>query len=320
MKNYCRHCGVKLDPNQEHVCAKPGFFKRIKDFFLRAIRYDDSEDVEVDYYEKGKAIVPDLIEPDECEVAIKQYDLAVLRTRHKLTRAEGKMQITNKRLVFRAAGRSPVGKTVYQSEFAIDKIDGVEIRRDYRFLFWDFLVAILLSGWCFPIGLWMGFGLTSADNWFLGLLAVMLSIATAVPFFLLRKRYLLKLLAVSIGHGTMLAMLIHAIDKDKSGLVTFSALVLVFLVGLYCISMFMSFFKPNLVVEVKTSGGAPGMQIKHRFASFFVWKKVEENSGFSEILPGKDADLATKEIGAIINDLKTIGDLSVDKWKDANNN
>ena len=42
---------------------------------------------------------------------------------------------------------------------------------------------------------------------------------------------------------------------------------------------------------------------------------MDEYSGFSEVLPGKDADLAIKEIGAIINDIKTLGDFAVEKWQ-----
>ena len=92
---------------------------------------------------------------------------------------------------------------------------------------------------------------------------------------------------------------------------------LIEIVGLACwfISYFLSCFKPNLVVEVKTSGGSPGMQLKHKYSSFFIWKKMDENSGFAEILPWEDADLAIEELNAIISDLKTLGDIGVGKWK-----
>ena len=47
---------------------------------------------------------------------------------------------------------------------------------------------------------------------------------------------------------------------------------------------------------------------------------MEEYSGFAEVIPWEDADLAIKEIGAIINDVKTLGDMGVEKWKDAPKN
>lgn len=319
MKNYCRHCGAKLDPEQTHDCPKLRVWTKIKSFGNRVVnylKYDGKIEDEGDCYERGKAIVPDSIDADNGEATVKQYDLAILRTRHKLTRAEGRMQITNKRLLFRATGRSPVGKTVYQSEFSMDKIDGVEIRKDYRFLFWDFLVNIWFSEWLCPIGILLGIGLTKNGNLFPTVIAMLLSLATSVPFFALRKRYLLKLLVLSVGCGLSGSVIFAAIDSGEKVLAVFAVIFFLFLFVLYAISMFLSFFKPNLVIEVKTSSGSPGVQIKHRFASFFIWKKVEENSGFSEILPGKDADLAIKEIGAIINDIKTLGDLGVDKWRE----
>lgn len=318
MSTYCKHCGAKLDPNQKHDCPKLQMWIKIKNFWLRLVDYfknDTSVENEDDRYERGKSIVPDSIEADDGEVVIKQYDLAILRTRHKLTRAEGRMQITNKRLLFRATGRSPVGKTIYQSEFAMDKIDGVEIRRDYRFLLWDFFINSWISGWFGLIGALFGLGLVKGGNTFPAIIVMLLSLATAAPFFMLRKRYLLKLLVLSIGYGLSTSVIYGAAESGKTALVVLTVIIILFLIVLYIISMFLSLFQPNLVIEIKTSSGSPGVQIKHRFASFFIWKKMEENSGFAEILPGKDADLAIKEIGAIINDIKTLGDIGIEKWQ-----
>ena len=151
MTNYCKRCGAKLDLEQKHVCPKLGWWRKVKNFLLGLVNYDDSDENGIDYYERGQEIIPDAVVANDGEVTVKQYDLAILRTRHKFTRAEGRMQITNKRLLFRATGRSPAGKTSFQSEFSMDKIDGVEIRRDYRFLFWDFFVNSWLSSLAFLI-------------------------------------------------------------------------------------------------------------------------------------------------------------------------
>ncbi len=318
MKNYCRHCGAKLDPEQKHECPKLQIWATIKKVFFRLVNYltnDDNIEANTDYYERGKAIIPECVRPEDGEVTVKQYDLAVLRTRHKLTRAEGKMQITNKRIIFRGTGRSPAGKTVFQSEFAMDKIDGVEIRRDYRFLFWDFFKNLYLSSIFLILGGTIGEKLIDSDDILPTVFAFLLSFLSAVPFFVIKRRHLLKLFLLSVGQGIMGILVFRAGIGESSGVVLLAGFVITVLLVLYLITLFLSFFKPNLVIEVKTSSGSPGLQVKYRFASFFIWKKMEENSGFAEILPGKDADLAIKEIGAIINDIKTLGDLGVDKWK-----
>ena len=76
-------------------------------------------------------IVPDNLTLNEGrEVPIRQYDVAELRSRLKLERAEGRLQVTNKRLLFRATGRSVRGKTTLQHEFALDDMKGFEIPQE----------------------------------------------------------------------------------------------------------------------------------------------------------------------------------------------
>ena len=315
MNNYCKHCGAKLTPGEEHNCPKLSWWSKIKNYFLGLIKYNDNTENNIDFYERGQKIIPDTIAADNGEITVKQYDLAILRTRHKLTRAEGRMQITNKRLIFRATGRSPAGKTTYQSEFSMDKIDGVEIRRDYRFLFWDFFANSWLAGLAYGIGTLIGVLCVKNDRLLLEILALLLGLSTVAPFFVLKNKFITKLLAISSGAGCATPVLALSLTFGRNTMAIFASIIVFVLMILYAISMFMSFFKPNLIVEVKTSGGTPGMQIKHRYASYLIWHKMEENSGFAEILPGKDAELATQEIGAIINDIKTLGDFGVEKWK-----
>ena len=318
MNNYCTQCGAKLEPEKKHKCPKSRDWVKIKSTLMRlanSLTNDENVGQNIDYYEHGKAIIPDSIEAENGEVTVKQYDLATLRTRHKLTHAEGRMQITNKRIIFRSAGRSPAGKTVYQSEFAMDKIDGVEIRKDYRFLFWDFFKNLLLSSIFWSVGNSVGLGFFDTDSILLAIFTFLLALASAVPFFTLRQKHLIKLFVLSIGQGAIGAVAFGAKEQGDDIVAALAGIILTILCILYLVTLFLSFFKPNLVVEVKTSSGSPGLQIKHRYSSFFIWKKMEENSGFSEILPAKDADLAIKEIGAIISDIKTLGDFGVDKWR-----
>lgn len=43
--------------------------------------------------------------------------------------------------------------------------------------------------------------------------------------------------------------------------------------------------------------------------------KEDKYSGFAEILPWTDTDIAIKEVGTIIDDIKTMGDAAIEKWK-----
>ena len=97
-----------------------------------------------DTYEREMAIVPKCISANENEIPVKQYNIAVLRNLLKFERAEGRMQVTNKRIIFRAAGRSVGGRTTLQHEFAVDEIAGIEANNNYKFSFLYLVFAILI--------------------------------------------------------------------------------------------------------------------------------------------------------------------------------
>jgi len=97
-----------------------------------------------DTYERGMEIVPACIRANENEIPVKQYNVAILRNILKFERAEGRMQVTNKRVIFRAAGRSVGGRTTLQHEFAIDEIAGIEARNNFKFSFIYLIFAFLI--------------------------------------------------------------------------------------------------------------------------------------------------------------------------------
>jgi hypothetical protein len=107
----------------------------------------DPERNATDTYERDKPIVPECIKSSENEIPVKQYNIAVLRNLLRFERAEGRLQVTNKRVVFRAAGRSIGGRTSLQQEFAINELSGIEAQRGFRFgfiyLVFGFIVLML---------------------------------------------------------------------------------------------------------------------------------------------------------------------------------
>jgi len=99
-----------------------------------------------DTYEREKKIVPECISAIEDETPVKQYNIAVLRNLLKFERAEGRLQITNKRVVFRAAGRSIGGRSTLQHEFAINNIAGIEANNNYKFSVLYLVFAVIIIG------------------------------------------------------------------------------------------------------------------------------------------------------------------------------
>lgn len=170
MAKFCKKCGTQI--NEGETCPKcadnsvptssvgtpplsiskqkttDNSQSSIKKFLLslkNRMGIGDPENDGSGIYERGMLITPDSISSNEGEIPVKQYDVAVLRTRLKFMRAEGRMQVTNKRLLFRATGRSVRGRTTLQHEFAIDDIAGIEARRCFRFSFFDFFCGLALA-------------------------------------------------------------------------------------------------------------------------------------------------------------------------------
>ena len=48
---------------------------------------------------------------------------------------------------------------------------------------------------------------------------------------------------------------------------------------------------------------------------FLFSQRDDQNSGFREIIPWTDTDIAIREVGTIIDDIKTMGDAAIEKWK-----
>ena len=278
-------------------------------------------------YERNLKIVPECIDTNENEVPVKQYNIALLRSRMRFMRAEGRLQVTNKRVIFRASGRSLTGKTTQQQEFELDHIRGIEMRKDYRFSLLNFFLAAVVAS---PVT-YLAFALVQSmgrPKFLMGLVVFLLGLAAIIPFFTLYKKFWLKLItsAFSVtlfGAYYQVASMYGRYYRGGVGFFGGLALVLAILTGLCAvISWMMVCWLPNLIIAVKTEGTVTtsGAVLIRRKPSFLecLFRRVnggEEYSGFAEVMPWVDTDVAIDELGAMIDDLQKLGDYGVQKWK-----
>ena len=255
------------------------------------------------YKEKGKLIVPDCIKSDTDERPIKQYDIARLQSLIKFARAEGRLQVTNKRVLFRAVGNSILGPTALQYEFSLEEIAGIEIRKEPRFNFLTTLLVILFSvltvAFLSPI-------FTPVYNWKLvgTIFAILLAFAAVIFFFVFKEKNLVRHIVLSIILSA-LPLKFTALDviADSGNKIQNLALVIVSIT--FFINLLYFAFARNLVVNIKTKGGTPSVEIRRKdgLLSF----QHNEYTGFSQVLPGPDAELAMHELGAVIREVQQTG-------------
>ena len=305
---------------QQPPVYQPGSLSQWWMALMSRIGVGDPESNSDGVYERGMQIVPDNLTLNEGEVPIRQYDVAVLRSRLKLQRAEGRLQVTNKRLLFRATGRSVRGKTTLQHEFALDDMKGFEIHKDYRFSFLDLLAALVCVA---VVGSLFGAMVTALfhSSKVLGaIFGLLLGAASVVPFFMLYRRFFLKLLCSAAGTASvaMAFSLSQGAVRHAGGwgfMVGLSGIVLVCAFVVLIAGLFLFCFKPNLVFDFKTMGGGAPIQIRRKTGGLFGANRMEY-SGFNEVLPAADTERALREVGALINDIQKLGDRAIEQWKD----
>lgn len=325
---FCTQCGRQLEEGQICECQKNeqpqqnvffGTGEKVKDAFVN-IDKEKADNLWINFknkvgigepetnatsaYEHGMNIVPDCLSANDGEVPIKQYTVAKLRSIQKLHWAEGHLQVTNKRLIFRAPGRSIMGKTVFQNEFAVDEIAGIEARKEPHFGAFEFFWGIILSLLVF--NLLTVFMLSTNSEAAATIFAIIFAGAGAVPPFLVHKKFFLKALSTAAsvaGFGVL------SIVTRGNGFMIF---LLVLSMILWLASLILCALKTNLVISVKTKIASGAMEIRR---SVMFGGARGEYTGFSEVFPMQDTEKAIREIGAIIRDVQTLGDGAVEKWK-----
>ena len=200
---YCSKCGNTLNPDGKCSHCKTqanlpsGVLAKTKDFISKQMDRmgigSDSEQDALNVFEKNKKIVPDIISQNEAEIPIKQFDIARLRSRILCKYAEGKLQITNKRVIFRAAGPSPAGKITLQHEFSIEEIAGIEIKKSNRVSPLSIILGIILTFVVASPFYKMLNSFNEASTMGATIIGFLLIAGLVVPFFMLKKKFWIKL-------------------------------------------------------------------------------------------------------------------------------
>jgi hypothetical protein len=263
-----------------------------------------------DIYESGKLIYPDCIAEnvgsDIPEVPIKQYNVAKFSTWYRFEKAEGRLQVTNKRILFRATGKSPYGKTVIQNEFAIAEVGGFEIRKGTVFyasyLVMALLIFMVIISICggfsaIPKATYDFFGNYSepkrADTTVLSVIIVLLALGPV----LYSKHRLATIIGLSLtALGVGLCRNATALSIEMIPVV---------------IQILIFSNRPNIVITVKSKGAGTGVDIRRTSRV-----QKQEYTGFTCVLPWKDTDLAIMQLGSMIHDIQTQPAENFLKWQD----
>ncbi len=257
-----------------------------------------------DPFEHNVPIVPDCVQPEDNEIVVKQYNIAKLRTRLKFMKAEGRLMVTNRRVLFRASGTSLTGNILQEHQFNLDEIGGIEMHKDYKFSILSFIGCLLID----ILALYLTQMIFSSTvNGGTIAICVILGILGLVPTFIVYKHFWLKLLCSIIASGCFSMAFAASIGSGFIGFMVVLANIIVI------INLIIVCFVPNLVVKIKTKGATGAVVIGSQKA-MFRRKTGDDYSGFAEVMPWEDTIMAINELGTMIDDLQKQGDYAIEKW------
>ena len=326
---YCTKCGKELGSNGKCPSCKSKITetldlikkagKRIFSMLLDRIGFGcGTEEETIDVFERNKQIVPDIIKPDDGEQPIRQYKVAKLRSRILQKYAEGKLQITNKRIIFRAAGFSLLGRTCLQYEFAINEVGGIEAKKSFRISFLNIILYILFACPFADVCQEIFELFNNKSVLWASFVGSILSIALTSVFFIFKKRFLIKYMAVSAAMGIMTGISNIASNLFDMALGNFvfgiTDALLSIVTFMWVFNLMILSFVPELRLVIRTKSAGEAIQIRKKVWFSFFYEPTEYTD-FSEVLPWTDSNQAIKEVNAIIGDLQTMGDFAIEKWK-----
>ena len=265
--------------------------------------FQKQPDSSKDPYEYNIPIVPECVQPIENEVVVKQYNIAKLRSRLKFMKADGRLMVTNRRILFRAAGTSLTGKVLQEHEFDIDELAGIEMHQDYKFSFLNLFGGLLFEMLLYYLFFALFFHMTYRGP----ALGIILSLGAVVCSIILHQYPWLRFFCSGISE--MCCYLLVYLPMGISYVWLMIPVTLFFLANL-----FVNCFVKNLVIKLKLRGGYSAIHIGSKKSLLQRHGGTDEYSGFTEVLPWEDTTMAMNELGALLDDLRKRGDYAIEKW------
>ncbi|MBO5934643.1 MAG: UbiA prenyltransferase family protein [Clostridia bacterium] len=260
-----------------------------------------------DPYERGLNIVPDIIKPCDGEVPIKQFNVGKFRSFFSFKWAEARIQVTNKRVIFRCSGKSPLGKDFTQAEHSIDELIGLNFSKGVRFSLLTFAIVLLINlvigGICSAISFGLCEGLdTNIVSSLIGF-AGFVGLFAAMIF--LKKKYFYNSMISAAAFGLNLGAVTDSSNDFFHGLSVILTIVTVLILLYYMIKVSL---KPSASLTFTTRNASKDIM------GMFSPRIAKANIA-AEVLPACDTETAFAEISAIINDVQKMGDYAIEKWK-----
>lgn len=279
-------------------------------------------------------LLGDHITPAEKEGTVRTYHCTALASRLLGLKAQGFLTVTNKRVVFYALGSSYAGRSVLSSEVPIADVSGISTYKGTYFSIGHFLTAIVVSFVAGNILSLLIGGLVTilltlllqeafngssieASLITIGLFGVS-SLLVSAAF---AKDRIWRPVFATVGTLLLAGPGVLGLARDavsqvfggaSAGLGSLMAIA-AFFAGIYTlITMFWYARREGMSLTIGSKGGATTPIAISGVSVFGLFNTAALKALNAE--PAPDAATMIKELGALISDIQTTGDLAAQKW------
>jgi len=146
--------------------------------------------------------------PAEGESTVRTYHCTYYREKALGLKSGGFLGVTNKRVIFQAAGDTPSGRSVIQSEVPIADVSGINSFKGTYFDLFAFLGALLLAGLAmiFIPAILTGLGFILESYTFFQIIGWLLAIGAFFGSFFISVKLIWRTFLIGISAGSLLSL------------------------------------------------------------------------------------------------------------------
>ncbi len=268
------------------------------------------------YQEANKDLLAGSVTPAEGESTVRTYHCTYYREKSLGLKEGGFLGITNKRVIFQAAGETKAGRSVIQSEVPIADVSGINSFKGNYFNIFAFLGALILAAMAITLVPLILTGISYAleSYTFFKVLSWLIALGGLIGSFFVSIKTIWRTFLVGVSAGALLALAGGGILDTFIGFgggggdIWIQLLILITLIYLLvCAAWYAR--KPTFSLDISSSGGS-STPIHIASVGGFMNMSTIPNA-----LPGEDSEKMLHEIGALITDIQTLGDYGIAKWK-----
>lgn len=263
-----------------------------------------------------KCMLKDSVTPAEGEVSVRAYHCTYYKSRLLGLSASGYLEVTNKRVIFQALGKSSVGVSVIHSEVPIADVSGISSYKGTYFSFGNLVTAFVVSFIAFSlvpviitliVQMAQDFDMLFYAGWTVALLGFGGS-------FVVPKQSIWRCMLVSASASALGVVGGVSLFSSRSSIGW--PTLLGFVMAIYAlVCIFWYARRPTFSLLVNSKGGSSTPINISGATGIGIFDVAAGKALTAE--PAEEAEKLLKELGAVVLDVQTLGDLGISKWKSA---